>query len=230
MAEPLVGPAVRVAAGHPQRARDVRAVATERAADVEHDRLARSDHPLRRVVMRRRGVGAGADDREVGRLVALGDEALADLARHVRLGPAHERAGRDLGHHAVGGLRGEPEEGDLVVVLDHAQLAQDRRGQRDADVWPERGLEAEHVHREHRVGYRDPPNRQPPDRQPVRVVGLVPGRDLDRRPDAGLGCTTLEAWHDEHRIAAGNEHEHREPLQGHRLVALSGNAGPTRRR
>ena len=58
MAEPLVGTLRRIAAGHPQRPRDVRAVAADRAADVEHDRLAGPDHAVRRLVVGRRRIRA----------------------------------------------------------------------------------------------------------------------------------------------------------------------------
>ena len=99
--EPLVGAVRRVAAGHPERARDVRAVAVDRAADVEDDRLAGRDDALRRLVMGRGGVRARADDREMGLLVAFGDEALADLARDVRL-----RSARPGGRRRSGRRRG----------------------------------------------------------------------------------------------------------------------------
>ena len=90
--------------------------------------------------------GPRADDREVGLVVALGDEALADLAGDVRLGPADQPACRDLADDAVGGLRREAQQGDLVGVLRHPQLAQDeRRGfERRAGEGP---LESEQVHR-----------------------------------------------------------------------------------
>ena len=83
--------------------------------------------------MRRGGVGAGADDREVGLVVALGDEPLADLPRDVRLRPADQASGRDLGDDPIGGLGGEPQQRDLVGVLDHPQVAQDGRRQRVFD-------------------------------------------------------------------------------------------------
>ena len=118
------GPFAVVAAGDPQRPGDVAAVAAERAADVEDDRLARLDDPLGRLVVGRRGVRAGADDREVGLLVALGDEPVADLARDVGLGPADEATGGDLGDDPVGGLGGEPEQRDLVGVLRHPERPQ----------------------------------------------------------------------------------------------------------
>ena len=128
VAESLVRALVRVAAGHPQRPGDVRAVAAQRAADVEHDRLTRLDDALGGLVVRRCRVRAGAHDREVRLLVAFGDESLADLPGHVGLRPSDQPPARDLADHAVGGLRGQAQERDLVGVLDHAQLAQDRRG------------------------------------------------------------------------------------------------------
>ncbi len=64
--EPLVGTARRVPAGHPERSGDVRAVAAQRAPDVEHDRLAWLDDPLGCLVMRRGGVRAGGDDGKRG--------------------------------------------------------------------------------------------------------------------------------------------------------------------
>ena len=67
----LVGRALIVVAGHPERARDVRAVALEPAADVEHDRLAGLDHPLARLVVRRGRVGTAGHDPERGLVVAL---------------------------------------------------------------------------------------------------------------------------------------------------------------
>ena len=68
--------------------------------------------------------GPRRDDRELGVLVALGEEPLADLARDVGLRPADERPGGDLVDDAVGGRGGEAEELDLVGVLRHPQ----RRG------------------------------------------------------------------------------------------------------
>ena len=51
-----------------------------------------------------------------------------------------------------------------------------------------------------------------------RVIGLVPAPD---REDAWLFDDTrcLEPWDDERRIAVAVRHEHREPLERHRLVA-----------
>ena len=59
-------------------------------------------------------------------VVTLGDEALADLARDVRLGPPDQRAAGDLGDDPVGGVGGLGQQRDLVGVLDDPELAQDR--------------------------------------------------------------------------------------------------------
>ena len=58
-------------------------------------------------------VGSRADDGERRRLVALGDEALADLAADVGLGPADEPAGGDLGDDAVRGVGRPSQQVDL---------------------------------------------------------------------------------------------------------------------
>src|SRR3972149_2795544 len=83
------------AAGDPQRARRVRAVALAHATEVQHDRLSGADDAWRRFMVRRGGVRAAAHDGELGQLVALVEEPLAHFARHVRLGPSHEPAGGD---------------------------------------------------------------------------------------------------------------------------------------
>ena len=104
--EAFVRSVARVAAGHPQRARDVGAVAAERAADVEHDRLAGLDDPVGCLVVRRRGVRARSDDRELGLVVALRDQPLADLARDVGLRAPDQPAAGDLPDDAIGGVCG----------------------------------------------------------------------------------------------------------------------------
>ena len=123
VAEALIGAVGRVAAGHPERPRDVRPIAADRAADVEDDRLAGRDHPVGCLVVRRGGVGPRADDREVGLVVALGDEPLADLVRDIGLGPAHQPAAGDLGDDPVGGVGRRRQERDLVGVLDDPEPA-----------------------------------------------------------------------------------------------------------
>ena len=218
--ESLVGPLRRVAAGDPQRPRDVRAVAAERAADVEHDRLAGPDHPVGRLVVRRRRVGAGADDREVGLVVALGDEPLADLPRDVGLGPADQPPGRDLGDDPIGGLGGQPQQRDLVGVLDHPQVAQDGRRQGVLDRGPEGRLEPEQVHRQQRVGHADATGDAglaAASAYGSSVSSQVTIRSGVRSPASAAprssrGTTTNGAW-------PARSDEHRQPLERHRLVA-----------
>ena len=181
--------AAALGAGDPDRARDVGPVAAQRPADVDDDRLAAGDDALARVVVRRRAVGSRGDDRELGVLVALGDEALADLAGDIRLGPPDERAVRDRGHDPVGGLGGRPQQGDLVRVLAHAQRPQHAR--RHGEPRPgQHALEAQHERRAEPVGHGHgadptaPPSRSPPPaaRRPAPSGPRSPPRSRSRAP------------------------------------------------
>ena len=87
----------------------------------------------------------------MGLLVAFGDESFADLPGHVGLRSSDQPPARDLADHAVGRLRGEAQERDLVGVLDHAQLAQDGRRRVVGGRRGDGGLEPEDVERDHRV-------------------------------------------------------------------------------
>ena len=167
--------------------------------------------------MRRGRVGPRADDRELGAVVAFGDEALADLARDVGLGPPDEPAVGDLVDHPVGGLGGEPEEGDLVGVLHDPQLAQGERCGLEGDAG-ERGLEPQEVERPEPVGDADAGGRR---RQQAADAGngvlrLLPRRDGhgagdDGRAAAGRGG--LQPRHEERDGAFGGHDEHRQPLE-----------------
>ena len=115
-----------VATRDPQRPGRVAVVATERAADVEHDWLAGLDHPIGRLVVGRRGIRPGRDDRELGQLVALGSEPIPHLGGDVHFGPSDERSRRDLVDDPIRGGPGQPQQLDLVLILDHPELAEDR--------------------------------------------------------------------------------------------------------
>ena len=130
---------------------------------------------------RRRRVRPGGDDREQPELVALGDEPLADLARDVGLGPADEPAGRDRGHDAIGGVGRLAEQGDLVGVLDHPEVAQDRRRGLEAGARPEMRLEPQEVHG---------PQRRPRPRPAVRASPAGAGM----RP-AMIACASSSSPH-----------------------------------
>ena len=158
MAELLVRAVGLVATGHPQRPRRVAPVAAQRPADVEDDRLAGADHPLRRLVVGRRGVGPRSDDRELGELVTLGPEPVADFVRDVRLGPSDEAPGGDLVDDSVGRLGREAQQLDLVGVLDHPQAAQDARRRGPLGV-RQVGLEPEQVVGSEPVRHGDPGGR-----------------------------------------------------------------------
>ena len=188
VAEGVVGAERRVAAGHPDHARDVARVAADGAADVEHDRLARADHPLARLVVRRRAVGPRRDDPELGDLVALGEQPLPDLVRDVGLGATDQRPAGDRGDHPVGGMGGPPQQLDLVRVLAHPLRAQHRRREREArarqdPLQPEDEGGAQPVrHGDRRdVGGRaTQPGLEGRRHEAHRVLGLLPGRDRRR--------------------------------------------------
>jgi hypothetical protein len=57
---------------------------------------------------------------------ALINQAIADLPADLGLGSADQGPLADPGDHPIGGLRRQPEEGDLVGILDHPELAGDR--------------------------------------------------------------------------------------------------------
>ena len=106
--------AVGIAAGDPERPRDVRAVALPNAPDVEHDRVARLDRSIARLVVGRGRVRTRRHDGERRRLMALVDQPLADLAADVRLRPPDQPARCDAQHHAVRRVGGSAEPLDFV--------------------------------------------------------------------------------------------------------------------
>ena len=138
-------------------------------------------------------------------VVALGDEPLADLARHVRFGPPDQPAGRDLRHDPVGGVRGRAAAARSRRVLDHPQVAQDGRGELEVGApssaaWRRSRCSAGIVSETATPAVRrEQPARRP--REAYGVVGLVPGRRSStgvRRP-ASAGAA-LEAGHDDERL------------------------------
>ena len=229
----VVGAERRVAAGHPDHARDVARVAADGAADVEHDRLAGADHPLARLVVRRRAVGPRRDDPELGDLVALGEQPLPDLARDVGLGATDQRPAGDRGDHPVGGVGGPPQQLDLVRVLAHPQRAQHRRREREArarqhPLQPEDEGGAQPVRHGDR---RDVGGRRDPARPRAVVATRRIGSSVSSQVatvdvagggrGAGPGRRGLEPRGDQRdrRAVGGRDHEQREPLERHGHVA-----------
>ena len=229
MAESLVGPVGRVAAGHPQRPRDVRAVAADRAADVEHDRLAGADDPVGCLVVRRRRVRARSrrSRNAPRRGPRRSSRSRTSRATSASVRPTSRPAAiwattRSAAWAACGQQR------DLVGVLDHPQLAQDRRGElerrvRETSPGAAAGARAGEVVRD-----RDPesaataPARTIAGHERVGVLGLLPGHDREvagggRR--AGRGGRRLEPRDDQDGLAVGRDDQHRQPLERHRRVA-----------
>ena len=103
----------------------VGAVAVHGAAEVaEHD-LVGADHPAARVMVRTHHVLSCGHDGEVDTLVALFEDASAEVRRHVGLGPPDERDLPTLqfAHDAIDRCTGCGERGCLGVVLDHPERA-----------------------------------------------------------------------------------------------------------
>ena len=180
--------------------------------------------------MGRGAVRPGADDRELGKVVAFGQQPLANLARDVGLGSADQRAGGDLLDDAIGGLGRQPEELDLVGVLDHPELAEDLAGALQAGRREPLG-DLQDVHRPESVA--DPEPRERPDRSSKglggeppderhRIVRLLPARDFDEPPADGRAtacrCDLETRGHQGRRTGCRND-EHRQSLERHRVIA-----------
>ncbi len=155
--------------------------------------------------------------------MTLRDQPVAHLARDVGLRAPDEAAVGDLVDDAVGGLRRQPEEGDLVAILDDPQVPQDQGGGLEHDCG-QRGLEPQQLDRPQAVGDAEagnPIGEQLP-HAPDRVLGLLPGRDR-QPPGGGRGAGArrggLEARDEQSDRALGGQNEHRQPLQGHRRIA-----------
>ena len=87
--------------------------------------------------------------------MALGEEPVAHLVGDIGLGPPDQPARGDLRHDPVGGLRRQSQQRDLVGVLDHPEVAQDRRRGLEPGG-RERGLQSQQVAGPERVGDGDP--------------------------------------------------------------------------
>ena len=119
------------------------------------------------------------------------------------------RPARDLADDAVGGLRGEPQQGDLVGVLDHPQLAQDAtrpssyvaRAARVAACSRSRCSASIVSDRPIRGGR----SRAASTAAATSAYGSSVSSqvaDLDRRPQAGLRRAALQPRHDDERVLA----------------------------
>ena len=152
--------------------------------------------------------GPGPDDREIGLVVAFGDEPLPDLGGDVRLRPADQAAGGDARDDPVRRVRRERQQRDLVGVLDHPQLAQDRAGEANSVAvgrrrWNASRCSAGSVSERAIRGGRSAGSPEPPDHDGVGILGLVPGTVVDGVASPGGGRGRLQARDDEERRPPG---------------------------
>ena len=100
------------------------------------------------------------------------------------------------------------------------------------DAAPERRLEAQDVHRQHRVGHRDAaaPGSCP---AVARAYGSSVSSQVaiaSRRPQPGLGGTTLQPRHDDDTDRAGARRRAASAARAASPRSRSGSAGPSRPR
>ena len=109
---------------------------------------------------------------------------------------------------------------DLGVVLDDAQRADDRRSPGTNVGVGQRVLQREHEPRPGLVADRGAPRPHRRARRPARPDRRSrPTRTISNTSACGVDPRRFEPRHDELRVAVAREHEHREPLERHRLVA-----------
>jgi hypothetical protein len=201
----------------------VRAVAVQRAADVDDDRIAFDEGAGAGLVVRARAVRTRADDHEVHLLVPFGEDEVRDVAAHLLLGAAGAQQGGDLCVDPVDRLSRAAQRVDLSPVLAHPQLPGDRRGAQPVRR-DDRLLQAEQERRPQPVP-RPPAGALPDPVQRVahhgeRVIGLPEVDDLDLVGQPGVhGAGPLEGGDDEDVPAITPGDEQRQALQRQRVVA-----------
>ena len=140
-------------------------------------------------------------------------------ARRARCGPRTDgRASRRRSSSTA--VRGGAQRVDLGRVLHDAQRSGDVGGAAERDVG-QRVLEVEHEAGPRVVADRGASTRA--DRRARRRSRSGPRSPPTARSANASGCSTTRGassrGHHEHRVAVGGQHEHREPLERHRLVA-----------
>ena len=165
--------------------------ARHRAADVDHDRVAGLDHPVRQLVVRAGAVGPGADDHEVDGGVALGDDRLGDVPADLALGAAGLEEAR-----APARGRGRSRRRPRAAPRPRPALLRIRSSRSTVPAGDllgagHRGTQAQRHHAP-TCGRRRRPRAsaggQPPGDQRERVVGLVPGHISTPSAPAGDAC------------------------------------------
>ena len=213
---------------HHEHARDVGAVARHRAAEVADDDVAVADDTRAGVVVRRRAVRTRADDGEVRPVVAVREHPVDELAAHVDLGRGR-RTGRSrisaatastawaaARSAATSAASFTARSGPTTAWAGRHVASGDRGLQREGEARPRLVADREHPGRADELGHRPRPDPIVSDHGRTRARAEV---GHPRR---------LELGDDERRLAVAVEHEHREPLERHRLVAGEVRAGRRR--
>ncbi len=192
-------------------------VAAVGATEIDDHDIARLDHPVGRMVMRRGAVRARADNGHARHLVALLDEHGGDGPRQLGLGPTREPGPREARRDTVGGSAGAAKQGDLVGRLDQAECGTEAPGRLERRS-AHRLLELQEKHRPGLI-----PDRSP--RRRAREVGDDLHRVLRLTPRAdgeGVGMRhdlrRLELRHNQRGFAFGRDDRHRQALQQRRVV------------
>ena len=171
------------------------------------------------VVVRAGGVLAGGDDGEVHLVVALLDDAAAQLGRHRGLGAPDEvdLAALELAGDLVDGRAGRGECVDLGLVLRHPLHPDDVDGSGERRVRHVRE-QLDEEPRPHLIADRDAPGPgcQPPG-DGGRILRLPPRQE---REHAWLldHPRRLEPRDDHRRVAVAGHDQHRQPLERHGRV------------
>ena len=189
-AELLVRPDRRSPPVDPDRPRDVRAVAAHRAADVDDDRLAGARSRARRP----RGGARRCSGPEATIAERAGRRGPRRRAGRGPRGRRPPRSARRAGPPAIASTTrsaacaGPPQQRDLVGVLDHPERRgapgrRARTARRAAPAaararTPPAARPRRRRRRPRRPAARSPRRAAP--RRAHRVLGLLPGRDLDR--------------------------------------------------
>ena len=170
--------------------------------------------------MWRRRVLARGDDREVHDLVTLGNNPCTEIGGHLGLRAPDERdrACLQFGGDPVHGSPCSPQRSDLCRILRHPHRAD------DVDSAPEGGVR----HERNQLDEESCPHLIPHGRHPRapgetrndldRILGLGPG--VEREHPSLFGNTRcLKTRDDEDCVPIAGNHEHRQALERHGVIA-----------
>ena len=206
-----------------EHARDVGAVAVHRAAEVAQHDVAVGDRARRgRLVVRAGGVARrrrrSRSSPARGPAASMRSTSSRCTSSSVR--PANGTRSRISAAIASTACAARAQRGDLVGVLHHADRADDvgraRRTSHDGSARWRSSTNRAHVWSP--IATRA---RRAPDEPATIAIGSSVSSHGTISNSSGCGddARRLEPGHDERRVAVARQHEHREPLERHRLVA-----------